>query len=688
MRRRPRWSLALVSCGWLLWASTAQAQNPVYPPGLEARVGALVFRGDGPPLGPHVEVSGASIEGDRVVVRLSRGGPITLGDREARFPLERVTETPSFGVWIPRGADARTRAAASALGERVSARDDGSVRAERPRVGGPAPPERPAESPPGHGWAWLLLLALGGGLIAIERRHALPVEGRERVALFAIFALALGLRLALPTWAPLHANEHGIAELRGLVTEDFSVDAMPYGGAHARLFRAALLPLGLGADAALALAALFGALAVVLLHRVAAQLVYGPVGPAIAALALALHPAHVRLSLSEDPRPISGALLLLGVLAGLLARRASRRSGRALGVLVAGLAWALALELRVITAALPIAGIVFVIVAGPEPTPDRAPRSRGLDLAAAMGAVAAVLWALWQHRPVLEAALGSAGERHGVSIPSRLLEPRMNLLLDPELTSVALLPAAAIGAALLWRSGRRRAVLAALAGFAILLPPSLFVTACRTDLIRYQSESAFFLFALTAGLAPRLWPATPIAQRAAWAAVMALLALAAPGLAALRAPDLHAQASAVVRRQAPAPPVTIRVAPREMPRERKVRSDFPDYLVASPERVRRLTAERLAPPVDGPCVVWVGPACWSFTDEEARRGAPRIGRWPFRAECVEMLGGAAAARAALAELTPVTVPRRDREFHRVLAERPRIGFARCQSERTTTTPSP
>jgi hypothetical protein len=64
--------------------SPAQASNAVYPPGLEGRVGDLVFRGDGPPLADAVEVLGAHIEGDRIEVELgeqTRGRPTRCAAR-------------------------------------------------------------------------------------------------------------------------------------------------------------------------------------------------------------------------------------------------------------------------------------------------------------------------------------------------------------------------------------------------------------------------------------------------------------------------------------------------------------------------------------------------------------------------------------------------------------------------------
>lgn len=342
---------------------------------------------------------------------------------------------------------------------------------------------------------------------------------------------------------------------------------------------------------------------------------------------------------------------------------------RAAAIVAASIAWAIAAELRVITVALPLAGLAFVILAAraSETAPTSgALRRAAVPLAIAIGALIVVA-TLASHASVLEAALADGASRPPVDWLRRATAK--NILFDPELSAVVLVPFALLGAALLWRAGERRVVIACAVAVALLVPPSLFVCACRTDAIRYQSEAHLFLFVAMAGLAPARW-ASANARDRLWLAAPALLALASvPGLLDLTAPDLHERAYAIATEQAPRRPVVIVVPPREMRDELEVRSDFPDYAVGA-------SVTNALPENRDACAVWIGPACWSFTNEEVEAGSPAR-QLDFRNECRELLGGAEATRAALARLVPVEVPHRGEEFHRIPAPRPRLGFAPC-----------
>ena len=672
-------------------AALAQAANPVFPPGLEPQVGALVFRGSGDPLGNHIEVANARIEGDRIEVDLARAdtrvGRVWLTHRSARMQATRIGTTASFAVWLADGAGRPgVRDAAEALRARVAARDDGALRdaAGIPTATGmrSAPPTLGFDRWR-RGGLWIALLALLAFLATRERTFLLPAGRTERLALLALVAVALGLRLGLPSWAPLHANEHGIAELRALSGAQLDPHArggLFFGDAYFDLVRTLLAPFGVAPNLVLALGALFGALAVLLLHRVVALLVKGPWGPGLAALGLALHPTHVRLSLSESPRPLAGALLLLGIACGLLARRATTNATRAAAICGAAIAFSLAAELRVITVVLPMAGLAFVLIAGrrhPTEEPAEGASRRGRAMVAVSIALGlAILGAtIASHLGVLGGAIADGAARPPVDWMRRATA--WNVLFDPELTALVLLPFALGGAVLLWRGGERRLVIACAVAVAILVPPSLFVCACRTDAIRYQSEAHLFLFVALAGFAPERWS---LAWRP-WLVVPVLLVGASiPGLVAWTAPDLHERAFMIAGARAPSPPVAIVVPPREMRGDRKVRSDFPDYRLDEPTRVTDTLPEHR-----DRCVVWVGPACWSFTDGEIANGrATQEGG--FRDECRELLGGPEASRAALERLAPVAVPHRDQEFHRIPVEHPRLGFAPCPRHAARETP--
>jgi hypothetical protein len=694
-------AIAIVATSFAYHSSAfAQAENPVYPPGLESQVGALVFRGDGEPLGPRVEVGDARIEGDRIEVELRDGeatvGLVWLTHHDARMQATEVGATPSFTVWLADGAGRPgVSEAAAALRARVASRDDGSLRgvAGTPTATGiRSAPRTLSVSPWRRGALWLSLLGLFVFLAIRERKLFLPAALAERVALLALVALAIALRLGLPSWAPLHANEHGIAELRALSGADLdphSLGGLLFGGAYLDLVRALLAPFGVAPDLVLALGALFSGLAVLLLHRVVAQLVRGPWGPALAALGLALHPTHVRLSLSESPRPLAGALLLLGILCGLCARKATSSATRAAAIVAASIAWSLAAELRVITVVLPVVGLAFVILAGR--TEGRAQKVEGSRRAAVPVGVAILFGTLASHLSVLGAALADGASRPPVDWLHRATES--NVLFDPELSALTLVPFALAGAALLFWAGERRVAIACALAVALLTPPSLFVCACRTDAIRYQSEAHLFLFVASAGLAPTRWalasrlgaswiPANLVAVASSlrarlWLAVpVGLVAASLPGLLALTRPDLQERAYQMARQRAPGPPVVIVVPPREMRGDRRVRSDFPDYAISSGAGSSPGRTVDALPENRDACAVWIGPACWSFTDDEVRSGAAERQR-DFRDECRELLGGGEATRAALSQLTPVAVPHRDREFQRIPAEHPRLGFAPC-----------
>lgn len=725
--RAPRRAYGVLLVGALatLASARADAQDDrgtgrpplALPPGLEREVGALVLPGAGEPdLGGGVEVGEVAILPDRIEVRLRREeravARVWLAPPEATLEAERAGRTASHAIWIADGTGTPgAREAVAALVARVASRDDGEFWERALSLGPPdeeatrAPPDAASRDwlartdAPRHAACWLALAAL---LIFLARRDPALLSPRsraQRLALAGILALGLALRLTLPSWAPLHANEHGIDELRALAGATSPSDedaAARYGDAYPMLVRALLSPLGVAPDAVLVLAAIAGVIAIALLHRVAARLFPGrPWAPALVALALAVHPAHVRLSLSESPRPLAGALLLLGVLLGLRAL-AAQGSVRVAAIGGAAIALAIASELRVITLALPIAGALFVAAAAWGSA--RARLDRRAVRAAIAGAALVALTGV-RHVVALRPILDDASDRSaGLELARRLTESDTDALLDPGLTAPLLMPLAALGALFLWRSGRRRAVVACALALVVLVPPSLVVCACRTDAIRYQSEAHFFVVLALAGLAPRglaialarvARPSRLVGAwaRSAWGVAPALLVLSAlPGLADVASPDVHAQAIAIARATARSGsvPAVVVVPPREMREDRRVRSSFPDYLFVT---TRAASAPRVARglPVEAGergrdrCAIWIGPACWSFTHDEiaAERSGVALAPGPMRRECVELLGGPEAAGDALAGLEPVSVPHRDREFHRIPAARPRLGLAPC-----------
>lgn len=644
-------------------ARIAHAQH-VLPPGLEDEIGALVLPGTDPAeLVPGVVVSGVRIERAHIDVTLARGDErarVRLVARGSSIETAPIGETPSFTLaWAGERGDPGFERAAAALHRRIAARDRGGffeASAVPARLAGPgsAPtrvePVRPswlAALPYARLALWITLLIaalLGAGRLD---------RGDLQIVLW-LFVTSLALRVCLPPWAPLHANDHGITELRGLLGHGEAREAVLYGSGYRDLLRVVLAPTSGWAGGPLVFGAIAGSLAPPLLFLLATRIAsLPPLGAAAAGAALAIQPAHIRLSLSESAEPLAGTLFLLGlVLATYALEPSASRRARALACVATACAWALAADLRVTTLALPAAGVLFVIIAIPL---YARPPAWALALA-----IVLVLGMAGAHVVELEPALAAAAERSYDALAGRAL--RQNVLFDPTLTPWMLMPLAGLGGAALWMARRRRLVIASMLSFLVVLPPSLLVLACRTDAIRYQSVAAFFPMLMLVGL-PAIGRARPLSALF----IAALLGSALPGWLDVVRPDAHAQAYAIAR-DAPPPSVPIRILPIEMAREPRVRTDFPDYAIEAPERVSTAHVPR--------CRAWIGVACWSFAEGERATFFLEPGM-PFRHECVELLGGQDAARRALARLRAIDVPHRGEEFHRIPAGAPRVGYAPC-----------
>ncbi|MGE0787390.1 MAG: hypothetical protein AB7S26_17085 [Sandaracinaceae bacterium] len=651
----------------------AAAQRRVLPPESEPRVRALVFDEGDAPL--SIPIGGVRIEPSRVVVVLGDAehprAELALAAREAELDATRIGETPSFAVYRLSGdATREADAAARELLERVRARDDGSFWGTEAvtAASDDAHPELPSATwvdPLGAARriaSWVLLALLALALLVRAR----PPPRDVAIAL-ALGVLAFLVRASVSGPSPLHANEHAIAELRGLAVGwagGRHHEADLYGVAYPSSMRAILAALGLPTDAVFIVNAAFGALAVPALYAASRSLAPDrPGGATLAAGGLLLHPSHVMLSASESARAPALTLFAIGIALGLAARRAGTDRDAAIGWVAAALALCLAAELRVLTALLPFVGVALVLLAVP-----RGPATIPLPVHAL--ALLLLAWTLATHGPDLARAAGAGADRAvaPLDIAMRTLGPR-DALFDPSLTSFALLPLVLIGAVALVRASRARAALALGGATLTLLVPAMLVAACRTDYVRYQLDAHVPLLLLAGCAAPRRpsgW-LRAVAPTAALALGLGSLV----GLAALRYPSVHAQAYAIARR-APSD-VDVVTGPVEMPLERRVRNEFPDYLLDDPSRART------EPRAGHPCVWWIGVACWSFArDEPAEHAVTIEGIGPMRAECVERLGTAGDATFAVYSLDALDVPERDGEFHDIVAEHPRVGFVRCR----------
>ncbi|RLB50904.1 MAG: hypothetical protein DRJ42_17910, partial [Deltaproteobacteria bacterium] len=442
--------------------------------------------------------------------------------------------------------------------------------------------------------------------------------------------------------------------------------ARQYGDAYLEVVRPLATVLGDDPHFVLGLGAFLGALTVLGLHLLAQRIfIDRPAAALIAAAGLALDPAHVRLSLSESPRVLAMLLMVIGLVLGIGALGDGSRRVRFLAAWGAGFAFALSAELRFVTLFFPIAGAVFLGLG----------IARRGQLRDAAGVFAApILWAafaVYGHATELAPLLAestSSPRPWNLQVFGQF-RTDANILFDTMYTPVVSVIAAVVGAGALVRGGRWRLVLASLLAWAPLYGPALWVRACRTDTLRYQTDLHLPLF-LLAGAAILLVPRDH--PRSRLLAVSALLVVglgSVPGLVDAAEGDVQSANYRAAVDGAPAPPDVIVIAPPAMTDER-VRTEFPDYAVAEPERIR--DGGR------GPgCWVFVGVSCWSFARDEDLSAAPRVAGGPFRAECTALLGGLGGAQAAVASLPAVAVPHRRGEFHVIPAERPRIGYARC-----------
>lgn len=652
-------------------ASAAHAGGLRIRPDDAEAVGSLVLKGESAPLPGGWKVDGVSIEPSRVAIRLAGPeGGTTVWLLAPSDPGEGVAlgETRSFRVQRAEGGGEAARAAAEALLERVKGRDEGRFRPQEAtsEPGGAGPgADRGSDAvlQPllGRGVDLGLRLARWAALVAILglwwRRRRPELDRRTLGVALVLLVGALLLRVTLPAWAPLHANDHGVDELAGLAgyaDSDGVVgrSAVQYGHGHRDFVRGVLAVAGHDSDAVLGLGAVLGALLVPLLFVWVRRRWDSLPAALLAALGLIVHPAWVRLSPSESPWMLAWALALLALILGEGARDPKAESDRqpVLLALGAGLALSLALELRVVTLWLgPAVALLWL-----HPRTWR--RLVGpVALAGAFGVLHLV--AVW---PTF---IGTS-ERTGGLLHYALLGPK-NILNDPTLASPVLFGLAllGIGALALTRRYWDAVVMTVAAGGHLVL--AQVVNADRTDAIRYQAPAHVLLLVAAAALVL----VTRVRTRQALVAYVVGVGLvlgALPGLRALSSRTLEEQAWARLTRE-PAPKAMHLTLPFE--RAGRVLYHLPDWRVA--EGGVTLGSEAA-------CYVYIGPACWRFARgpelEAELSAAPRPWGEPMRPECVQ---AADVARAGMM-LVPVDPAFPEQGFHEVPARRPRIGYAPCR----------
>jgi hypothetical protein len=474
----------------------------------------------------------------------------------------------------------------------------------------------------------------------------------------ALFASLL-LNLLVPPAAPIHPNTHGIQEIRAILDPGITIaPGQFYGPLYVGFMRFVCALGGWQEGTVYTTNAILGALSVLALFSLARTFGYSTGGALLAAGLLAIHPAQVWLAGSEGPMMIYLLLLLSGLT--LLTQGLQRGS---VGLLWAGaLAISLACRLHVLTlAALPLAlGVVAY-----TRTQYELPAGRRFRLHAVLAAISCVaLWGthLWELRWVPEAF---AGKVRGES--SLYQFTAGNILFDPTLTALAVLPLVLWGATLLCRHQRPLALLIGWA-FLVLVPAGLLVNSLRTDAVRYQTPTHWVLFLLAGAVisfSPQFKRATTKAALALLGA--AILANAAYGWSVVHHGTIASRAYTFTR-QAIATiegPATLHLPHLE--------DDYRRLLVDIPIYDEPIQVVRRATPASGD-LVYLGLDCYRDPD----LFAGRFDAAGQRLECVRAC--APLQRVPIAETTLHRNPPRighHHLFHVLTVDSPTIGLYRC-----------
>ena len=419
-----------------------------------------------------------------------------------------------------------------------------------------------------------------------------------RVLLVVVVLTGLGVRIAFAPGAPIHTNAHGISDVRALVMPESGL----YGGEelfgqlYPLIMRTLLGIIGETEDNLYLLNQVFGALCIAAVYGLARGLLFSQAASLLAALLLALHPAHVWLSASESCFVLFELLLLTGLTLVVLA---FRRTSAAL-LWTSALLLTLAASLRALTAVAVPLGVVFALVAARQAPAGAARKLRDHLVAAGVG-LGAVL-AL--HCSGIEWVFAHTG-----AATAQLLEGlsgHRNILADATLTPPVLPVFALVGfVILLWR--RRADALLLGASFALVYPTSLLVNACRTNGVRYQTPAHWVLYLAAGALfsGELLGRLSPKHRKPAIAAVvLSVVFCSGWGLFRFAEQNLEIAEHRFIKTTVLELPkhAAIRV-PALDDSTGAIKPNFPDYLTDSPVAISD------SPSGPGE-VIYLGLACW------------------------------------------------------------------------------
>lgn len=543
-------------------------------------------------------------------------GAQPAGSEEESLPvLEMGHEADARGVTRPAAAEAES----SSSGHSRSSTD-----------------LRPART-----WAYRMALAmvallLFGGLVRLPRGlrawRAWPLL--ERWGLPSAVALGLLARLVWSLAAPLHEHYVGYGRIECAASPGCATITGNYGPGPFAFLHTTFQVLPAGPDAAIVVNAVLGALCVGLVFLAVRRFV-GGAGPALgAAVLLALWPAHVRLSASEELGVVGVAILIVAMLATVRALETRRLSDGFLAALAFGL------SLQGNLGVLPVAAVWPLAIFG-------LPRRRRLAALRdprvwAPFVVVAVL--LVPHALDLAARPNLQGPSFYATLdPLRVVRRFVgnSILFDPETTPPAFAVLAVAGLGLMVVAGRARALLPLVATLLLLAVfdncdpyREMFPTRlrCQGPLTPLLAVSAGGTLAVASGLLRRWrWPS--------WLLPLLIAAATVPSLPAahsfVRARYVVQDEYAALRELTPrTPPARWLVVPDRLQPPLPGVSLQGDpvggwfaaslYRRAHPEmQVDVVEASAwLAGPGEGEALAWVGVPYLAFLPEEVAAAAP------------------------------------------------------------------
>ena len=420
-----------------------------------------------------------------------------------------------------------------------------------------------------------------------------------------IFVVALLLRMMVSPHTLLHENAHGYEFLQTA----FSLQGYPFHGAgYYAFFHPLSLVFGQDAEVVFFANALLGALACVLLIRVARRMLPNHWAPWFAGALYAVWPLALRVSASESMFP-------LAVCAGLAAWLAWLEAWETGGPIRFGMAaclTALAIQVRPeMSLWIPVMLLSLTLVPG-----------WSHKLASPGPWAALILWAglssVWfWFRLQLATAQGLPGylDLTPGGFMGGLLSSR-NLFLDPDWTPLLAWPLAGLGFWLLFRF-KPACLWPLLAGFLIMAWPVLGVTTGESSWVRLQQPLQVFVVmwvALGAG-----WAVGRLTRAHTFAAIS--LGGVLVGVCLGRVPQIQKIANpqmeyAFLNEQAPLmdPDCSVVIADRFMA-DRKISTEYPVWL--SRAEVIEMTPFMESGSGRKTCsIFYQGLSCWMFTERE------------------------------------------------------------------------